>query len=234
MIYESLTAFTSRVYCFTSFVNTAQGFPQPLSREEEKECFALAKQGDKKARDKLISHNLRLVAHIVKKFQNSLEADDLISVGTIGLIKAVDTYDYNKGSQLSTYASRCIENEILMLIRSNKRHKDVISLSSTYKGKTDGDELTLEDILVGDDDEMFIHDVETACVYDQALDIMKKELTPTEFEILKHRYGLEGYDALTQKEVADIFGYSRSYISRIENRALKTVGKILSSQEKEN
>lgn len=234
MIYESLSAFTSRVYCFTSFVNTAQGFPQPLSREEEKKCFEAFKAGDKSARDKLINHNLRLVAHIVKKFQNSLEADDLISVGTIGLIKAVDTFDYGKGSQLSTYASRCIENEILMLIRSNKRHKDVISLSSTYKGKSEGDELTLEDILVGDDDETFIHEVETACVYDQVKEVMKSCLTDAELEIIKLRYGLDGHDAMTQKEVAEIFGYSRSYISRIETRALKTVGKVLKSQEREN
>lgn len=233
MIYESLSAFTSRVYCFSSFVNTAQGFPQPLSREEEKHYFELLKAGDKKARDELINHNLRLVAHIVKKFQNSLEADDLISVGTIGLIKAVDTFDYTKGSQLSTYASRCIENEILMLIRSNKRHKDVISLSSTYKGKGEGDELTLEDILVGDDDETFIHNVETACVYDQVKEVMKKCLTDTELEIVKLRYGLEGGTPMTQKEVADIFGYSRSYISRIENKALQTVGKVLTAQERE-
>ena len=210
MIYESLSAFTSRVYCFSSFVNTAQGFPQPLSREEEKHYFELLKAGDKKARDELINHNLRLVAHIVKKFQNSLEADDL-----------------------STYASRCIENEILMLIRSNKRHKDVISLSSTYKGKGEGDELTLEDILVGDDDETFIHNVETACVYDQVKEVMKKCLTDTELEIVKLRYGLEGGTPMTQKEVADIFGYSRSYISRIENKALQTVGKVLTAQERE-
>ena len=232
MIYESLSTFTSRIFCFTSFVNTAQGFPKPLSREEERRYCELLAQGDKSARDVLINHNLRLVAHIVKKFQNSLEADDLISVGTIGLIKAIESFDYTKGAQLSTYASRCIENEILMLIRANKRHKDVISLNTTYNGKSDGDELTLEDILVCDEEDGFEKAVETSCMYDQVVSVMKKNLTPVELEVIKHRYGLEGYEALTQKEVADIFGYSRSYISRIENKALKTVGIIMEESER--
>ena len=130
MIYESFAKFVSKICCFTSFVSSIQGFPKPLTKEEELEYIEKLKQGDKDAREVLINHNLRLVAHIVKKYSNSLEADDLISVGTIGLIKAVDSFNGEKGVLLSTYASRCIENEILMLIRANKKHKDTISLNS--------------------------------------------------------------------------------------------------------
>lgn len=130
MIYESFAKFVSKICCFTSFVSTIQGFPKPLSKEEEAECIKKLQEGDEKARETLINHNLRLVAHIVKKYNNSLEADDLISVGTIGLIKAVDSFDNSKGVLLSTYASRCIENEILMLIRANKKHKDIVSLNA--------------------------------------------------------------------------------------------------------
>ena len=130
MIYESFSKFVGSICCFSSFVSSAQGFPKPLSKEEEAECIEKHMAGDTKAREKLINHNLRLVAHIVKKFNNSLEADDLISVGTIGLVKAIDSYKPIKGVLLSTYASRCIENEILMLIRSHKKHRDTISLNT--------------------------------------------------------------------------------------------------------
>ena len=123
MIYESFAKFIGRICCFTSFVSTIQGFPKPLTKEEEIKWIEKLSQGDKEAREVLINHNLRLVAHIVKKYNNSLEADDLISAGTIGLIKAVDSFDGRKGVLLSTYASRCIENEILMLIRANKKYK---------------------------------------------------------------------------------------------------------------
>lgn len=231
MVYESLSAFISKIYCFTSFVSSAQGFPEPLTREQERTYFEQMEKGDSKARETLINHNLRLVAHIVKKFQNSLEADDLISAGTIGLIKAVDSFDYKKGAQLSTYASRCIENEILMLIRANKRHKGVISLSQTYSGKSDDEEVTLEDVLVADDGENFVSEVENSCVMDHVQEIMKTELTKVEREVIEYRYGINGKDALTQKEVAKIFGYSRSYISRIENKALKILNKFVSKVE---
>ena len=123
MVYESLGNFANKICCFTSFVNTVQGFPLPLSKEEEKVWLEKMANGDKEAREVLISRNLRLVSHIVKKYTNSLEADDLISVGTIGLIKAVDSFKMDKKVSLATYAARCISNEILMLIRENKKHK---------------------------------------------------------------------------------------------------------------
>ncbi len=231
MIYESLVSFTGRLYCFSSFVNTAQGFPKPLSKQEEYECLKKAREGDKQARDKVITHNLRLVVHIVKKYTNSLEADDLISVGTIGLIKAVDTFDYTKGAQLSTYASRCISNEILMLIRANKRHKDVISLNSVIASDKDGTELALEDIIQGEDDDDVLEQVEKACLLDRAKQAIDTSLTDIEKEVIIKRYGVNNGKGLTQKEVASQLGLSRSYISRIETKALKTVKKNLDIEQ---
>ncbi len=233
MIYESFTTFVSKVYCFTSFVNNVQGFPQPLSHKEEAECFAKLKAGEKSARDTLVNHNLRLVAHIVKKFQNSMEADDLISVGTIGLMKAVDSFDYSKGVKFSTYASRCIENEILMLIRANKRHKDVISFNSTITGGTDKDEILLQDVIAVDDDDDIIQAAETSFMMDKVFDVMKKELSPMEQQVMIYRYGLQGKDLLTQREIAKMLGLSRSYISRIENKALEIIKKKMLEEDEE-
>ena len=227
MIYESLSKFMGRICCFTSFVSTIQGFPKPLSKEEEAEWINKLAQKDKEARDVLINHNLRLVAHIVKKYSNSLEADDLISVGTIGLIKAVDSFDASKGVLLSTYASRCIENEILMLIRANKKHKDTISLNTMLSPKADSDEMELGNLIPADDDEDVFEQVETNCMMESIMGIMNRSLTKMEREIIKYRYGLCGYPEKTQKEVADIFGISRSYISRIESRIIKTLQKQL-------
>ncbi len=232
MIFESLSAFSSKLYFFTSFVNSAQGFPKPLSKEDEQKYLQLNAKGDKEARDILINHNLRLVAHIVKKYTNSLEADDLISVGAIGLIKAVDSFDASKGALLSTYAARCIENEILMLIRSNKRHKDVISLNSGCRCKNDEEELELEDIISVDGDEI-VDAVETNFMMDKVLALMKEHLTDIEQKVLIMRFGLLGHDQLPQREVAKKFGFSRSYISRIENKAIATLQKYIATQESE-
>lgn len=220
MIYESLAAFSSKLFFFTSFVRSAQGFPEPLTREEEMECVKRLEAGDKSARDTLINHNLRLVAHIVKKFKNSLEADDLISVGTIGLIKAVDSFHSDKGVQLSTYASRCIENEILMLIRANKKHKDVISINSVIHAKPDGEDLPLEDMMSIDINDDLLACVDNSFMLDKVKSVMQKKLSKMEYEVIKYRYGLEGNKALAQREVAEILGISRSYISRIEKTAL--------------
>lgn len=221
MIYESLAKFMGRICCFTSFVSNIQGFPKPLSKEQETFWIEKLESGDKKAREMLINHNLRLVAHIVKKYNNSLEADDLISVGTIGLIKAVDNFDSKKGVLLSTYASRCIENEILMLIRSNKKHKDTISLNTLLTPKNDSDELELADLIPAESEDDVFAQVEVNCMLQDVLKVMDKELTEMEKEIIKYRYGICGHQIKTQKEVADIFKISRSYISRIENRIIK-------------
>lgn len=231
MIYESFAKFMGRICCFTSFVSNIQGFPQPLSKEEETVWIEKLEKGDKKAREMLINHNLRLVAHIVKKYNNSLEADDLISVGTIGLIKAVDSFDSKKGVLLSTYASRCIENEILMLIRSNKKHKDTISLNTLLSPKNDSDELELANLIPSESEDEVFAQVETNCMLKDVIKVMDKELTEMEKEIIKYRYGICGHPLKTQKEVADIFGISRSYISRIENRIIRQLQKSFQSEE---
>ncbi|MBR1890130.1 MAG: RNA polymerase sporulation sigma factor SigK [Clostridia bacterium] len=222
MVFESFAYFLSRICLFTNYVNTAQGFPRPLTIEEEKKYFEKMKKGDKKAREILISHNLRLVAHIVKRYTNSLEADDLLSVGTIGLIKAVDSFDYDKNVQLSTYAARCINNEILMLIRSNKKHKNVVSLNSLTTNSDDDKDLELEDVLSSDEEEVFSQ-VETKLSMQRIENIIRRELDEREQKVIELRYGLKGERAYTQKEIASKLGISRSYISRIENKALKLI-----------
>lgn len=234
MIYESFAKFVSKICCFTSFVSTIQGFPKPLSKEEEAECIKKLQEGDEKARETLINHNLRLVAHIVKKYNNSLEADDLISVGTIGLIKAVDSFDNSKGVLLSTYASRCIENEILMLIRANKKHKDIVSLNAMLSPKADSDEMELANLIPAETEDDVFHQVEVGCIMQDVERAMEKCLSPMEQEIIKYRYGICGYDIKTQKEVAEIFNISRSYISRIESKVIKILQKNLTKNNDEN
>lgn len=222
MVFESFSYFLSRICMFTNYVQTAQGFPKPLTIEEEKYYFDLMKKGDENARNKLITHNLRLVAHIVKKYTYSLEADDLLSVGTIGLIKAIDSFDYGKKVQLSTYAARCINNEILMLIRANKKHKNVVSLNSLTTNNDDDKELELKDVLSSEDEEIFVQ-VENKMLMQKVRKIMKDKLDEREKKIIKLRYGIDCDKAYTQKEVANILGISRSYISRIENKTLKII-----------
>ena len=234
MIYESFAKFVSKICCFTSFVSTIQGFPKPLSKEEEAECIKKLQEGDEKARETLINHNLSLVAHIVKKYNNSLEADDLISVGTIGLIKAVDSFDNSKGVLLSTYASRCIENEILMLIRANKKHKDIVSLNAMLSPKADSDEMELANLIPAETEDDVFHQVEVGCLMQDVERAMEKCLSPMEQEIIKYRYGICGYDIKTQKEVAEIFNISRSYISRIESKVIKILQKNLTKNNDEN
>lgn len=222
MVFESFAYFFSRICLFTNYVNTAQGFPKPLSAEEEKKEFEKMKRGDQKAREKLINHNLRLVAHIVKKYTNSLEADDLLSVGTIGLIKAVDSFDYTKSVQLSTYAARCINNEILMLIRSNKKHKNVVSLNSLTTNCDEDKDLELIDVLSSDDDEVYSQ-VENNLMIQRIKRIINEKFDDREQAVIRLRYGLDCNKAMTQKEVAQVLGISRSYISRIENKTLKVI-----------
>lgn len=222
MVFESFHYFLGRIYLFTNYVNTAQGFPKPLTLEEEKAEFEKMKKGDKESREKLITHNLRLVAHIVKKYSNSLEADDLLSVGTIGLIKAIDTFDYSKKVQLSTYAARCINNEILMLIRSNKKHKNVISLSSITYNNEDDKDLELQDILASDDEEIFSQ-VENNLIIQKIKKVILKKLSSREQQVITLRYGIDCPRAYTQKEVSVKLGISRSYISRIENKTLQMI-----------
>lgn len=222
MIFENFMTFMNKILLFSSFVNNSSGFPNPLSEKEEKEYFAKYKQGDDKAKEILINHNLRLVAHIVKKYSGAGEADDLISVGTIGLIKAINTYEYNKGTQLSTYAARCIENEILMLIRLSKKHKNVMSIQENLGVDKDGNEIELEDVIPGDENEID-NIISNNILADKINKIIENSLSERESKIIKMRYGLNNTPALTQREVAVKLGISRSYISRLETKALDII-----------
>ena len=231
MVFENFMLFMNKILCFSSFVNSASGFPKPLTPQEEREYFEKFKAGDKAAKDILINHNLRLVAHIVKKYSGAGEADDLISVGSIGLIKAINSFEYGKGTQLSTYAARCIENEILMLIRMNKKHKKVISIEESLGQDKDGNDVELIDIIPGIEDEVY-QIAENNILTEKITKIIKEKLPKREAEILRLRYGIGGGPSLTQREVAEKLDISRSYISRLETKALAVIkeelnGKIL-------
>ena len=223
MIIESFVTFMNKIMLFSSYVDNASSFPKTLSSEEEKMYIEKLKQGDENARSVLVSHNLRLVAHIVKKYSNSAkEADDLISVGAIGLIKAINSYSCEKGAQLSTYAARCIENEILMLFRANKKHQCNISLEETIGTEKDGNEIMLADVLCDNENDV-MEAVESNILTEKLIKLIKETLTDREYKILVLRYGIGGRVAYTQREVAKKLGISRSYISRLEKKALEIV-----------
>lgn len=194
-------------------------FPDPLSKEDEDKYIKLAKDGDIEARNKLIEHNLRLVAHIVKKYENRKDdIEDLISIGTIGLIKGIDSYSYKHGTRITTYCARCIENEILMYYRGDKKNSKNISLNESVGFDKDGNEITFLDILKTPKPDFALD------IHNQTnISLLKKYfpvLTPREKEIIIKRYGLNGTDEITQKTIAKELGISRSYVSRIEKRAL--------------
>lgn len=222
MLFDFLCALLGRFVFFTSAVSGKGSFPKPLPPEEEARCLELARAGDKAAKDKLIRHNMRLVAHIVKKYSGSAETDDLISVGSIGLIKAVNTYQKGRGTQLATYTARCIENEILMLIRSNKKHRNTVYLSDPVGVDKEGNELTLMDLLFEKEDGVF-KEVESNLVREKFMRMLKDCLCEREYTVLCLRYGLKGGAPMPQREVAIFLKISRSYISRIEKRAIEKV-----------
>jgi RNA polymerase sporulation-specific sigma factor len=222
MILDSFVNFLGKIMCFSSFVGTATGFPKPLTTQQENLLIQKMQAGDKSARKTLIEHNLRLVAHIVKKYSNAGDADDFISAGTIGLIKGIDSFDNQKGSQLSTYCARCIENEILMLIRMGKKHNQTYSLQDPLGEDKDGNEITLEDTIGGEIDELYTK-TEHKVLAETIDKLLRQKLPKREYQIVCMRYGLNNTPALTQREVAKKLGISRSYISRLENKALLTI-----------
>ena len=197
-------------------------FPKPLTKKEESELLIKFHAGDLSAKEKLISHNLRLVAHIVKKYQGADDNDDLISVGTIGLIKAINTFQSDKGTQLATYTARCIENEILMLLRSNKKRQQDLSINDVLGTDKDGNKLTLMDLLP-DNDESIIEKVEKSATNKALIRYLKRSLTDREFKIIVLRYGLKNGVPLPQREVANLLKISRSYVSRIEKKVLQNL-----------
>ena len=222
MIFETLGVFLSKVMCFSAYVQDATHFPRALTKEEENVLVEKIKQGDESARNELIEHNLRLVAHVVKKFNNCGEADDLIGVGTIGLIKAIKSYNPDKNVTLSTYASRCIENEILMLLRSSKKHLKTQSLEEVVASDKDGNELTFGDTLE-DDGEGVDEIISRKYLMKDIKKIIAEKLTEREQIIINLRYGLTGEPPMPQREVAKRLNISRSYISRIEVKALQII-----------
>lgn len=203
-------------------------FPKPLSAKEERECFEKIKKGDSDARNKLIEHNLRLVAHIIKKYYSqNQDQDDLISIGTIGLIKAVSTYDYLKGNRFATYASKCIENEILMHFRSLKKISGELHFDNPIDTDKDGNQLTLMDII--SDDDNICDTIELKIRSSQLYGFIDKVLDRREAEIIILRFGLYNKKPLTQREVAKKLSISRSYVSRIEKKALEKLKKCYES-----
>lgn len=213
----------SKVFFFTSFVNNNGSFPPPLSREEEAECLERLRSGDATAREKLIRHNLRLVSHIVKKYNNAGEADDLISVGSIGLIKGLETFKFDKGSQLATYCAKCIENEILMYIRANKKHRAAISLCDPVGKDKEGNDVELLDVLPDSEGKVFT-EIEDNYLFEKVKEILPEILSEREYKIIDMRYGING-KAHTQSEVAHELDISRSYVSRIEKHAIEKISK---------
>ena len=230
MFFDLLSLLFDKIFFFTGMVQDKGTFPKPLSPEDEKTFLILARQGDEEAKEILIRHNMRLVAHIVKKYVGSAETDDLLSVGSIGLIKAINTYQDGKGTQLATYTARCIENEILMLLRSGKKHKNNVSLTDPVGTDKDGNELTLIDLLSEKEDSVFAQ-VEKNIQREKFVALLKKFLSEREFSILSMRYGLEDGAALPQREVAKKLGISRSYISRIEKRAIEKAREHLTKDD---
>ena len=201
-------------------------FPKPLSAAEEAECLARWAEGDMEARNILVEHNLRLVAHIIKKYYTQADnQDDLISIGTIGLIKAVNTFKADKGIRLATYASRCIENEILMHFRICRKMQGEVSLNETIETDGDGGDLYLSDV-VGSADTL-LEDLQDAEERLLVRRLVEERLTEREADIIRRRYGLGGRQPQTQKEVAAAYGISRSYVSRLEKKALEKLAEAL-------
>ncbi len=215
------------------YIGGCEVLPEPLNAREEQACIeAMQDHQDKEAKEKLIAHNLRLVVYIAKKFDNTkVGAEDLISIGTIGLMKAINTFDASKSIKLATYASRCIENEILMYLRKNNKQKLEVSIDEPLNVDWDGNELLLSDIL-GTDEDVIYRDLETQAdlkLLHQAL----KTLSGREKMIIELRFGLHSKDGeeLTQKQVADLLGISQSYISRLEKKIMKRLHREMARQE---
>ena len=225
-MFKRLIAFLKRKYRDCFFVGATDKLPPPLPKDKELEYLIKAKQGDIESRNVLIEHNLRLVVFLAKKYENTgFDIEDLVSIGSIGLIKGINTYKIDKNIRLATYASRCIANEILMFLRKNKRKKIEVSLEDTLNYDAEGNELHLEDIL-GTEDDVVPKELEN----NLNKEILEREISildSREKEIMTMRYGLNNTEEYTQKEVADMLGISQSYISRIEKKIIKRLQNIM-------
>lgn len=216
----------SQIFFLLSYISSSNSFPKPMSIAEERDAIKRMENGDMLAREELIEKNLRLVAHISKKYQGSaIDSDDLVSIGTIGLIKAVNTFDSGKGIRLATYAARCIENEILMVLRSGKKSQNDVSIEEPVGVDKEGNEISLMDIISSDDDvaETVSLKMQIARLYE----LIDTELSEREKKVICMRYGLNNTKAMPQRELADILGISRSYVSRIEKKAISKLANKL-------
>lgn len=224
-MFETVEALIKPIMMLLSFVSGGNSFPKPLSAKEEREYLIRLSEGDNEAREKLIEHNLRLVAHIAKKYAGTVsDSEDLISIGTIGLIKAISSFDTAKGARLATYAARCVENEILMLMRSKKKTQGEVSLNDPIGTDKEGNQIYLIDVMKSDGGEIF-EEIQTKEHIKQLYKNIKNELTERERLIIKMRYGLIDGKDYTQHEIADKLDISRSYVSRIEKKAIKKLKK---------
>ena len=201
-------------------IEEGPNFPPPLTKSEERAAFAKMAEGDRTARDRIIEHNLRLVSHIIRKYYGSYpEPDELLSIGSLGLMKAVDTFRYDKGARFATYGARCVQNEILMFLRKNRKRKTEISFEDNLSYDADGNELHLEDVL-GTEPDIVTKGLDDELNYNLLHEELKK-LNNRDKEIIVLRYGLYGKDEMTQKDVAELLNISQSYISRIEKKIIK-------------
>lgn len=220
-----IISFLKCIYLLASHISGSYSFPQPLSPEEEAYHIKRCAEGSEESKNILIEHNLRLVAHIVKKYANTgKEVDDLISIGTIGLIKAISTFNPEKNTRLATYAARCIENEILMTLRADKKSKSEISLQDPIGTDKEGNEISLLDVL-GTDADSVLDEVELKLQIRKLYNKMQSVLKKRERMVLEMRYGLTNGKNRTQREIAQILGISRSYVSRIEKKAIMKLSK---------
>lgn len=220
----------SKLYMLVAYISGNNSFPKPLTLAEEQLYFEKFKNGDEEAKNILIERNLRLVAHVIKKYQvNIKDQDDLISIGTIGLIKAINTFDIEKNIRLATYAARCIDNEVLMMMRSCKKFQNEVSLQEPIGTDNEGNEINLLDILKSDN-EAVLDEVELKIQVKKLYQNMKKVLSQREKIIVELRYGLFNGTPKTQREIASILSISRSYVSRIEKKAIKKLGKQFSTE----
>lgn len=210
----------SKIFCLFLRVSNGNTFPPPLQADEEERLFVASRKGDKRARELLIEHNLRLVAHIVKKyFSSSKNQDDLVSIGSVGLIKAIDSFNIENGAKFATYASKCVQNEILMYFRAQKKLSCEVSINETIDTDKDGNPLTFSDIICSDD--TIVDDIESKIYSKKAIEIIKTALTPRERRIIVLRYGLNNQKPKTQRQIAEMLNISRSYVSRIEKAGIE-------------
>ncbi|OQB15669.1 MAG: RNA polymerase sigma-28 factor precursor [Firmicutes bacterium ADurb.Bin193] len=231
MFLSALAELIRQVFLLISYVSNVNSFPKPLTAAEEQHYLALYEQGDKHAKDVLIERNLRLVAHVAKKYSTpGKDADDIISMGTIGLIKGINSYKSCRGTRLSTYVARCIENEILMCIRSSKKTKNEVSIDDPIGFDGEGNQITFNDILGSCDDEV-LEQVSSKIQAGRLYEGIDDALYGREKAVIELRYGLGNGKELTQKEVAKILGISRSYVSRIEKKAIGKLKKWMGKEK---